>query len=200
MSEPLMEDYAAWQISEQRQRHEWTLMRRSIVKTRLSIVIFGHSGFFATCLLLNARGVPCSTFIHLGWWSLLLASLLLLLMEFLHVHSLPRIPPRFVVRRSGLTEYGEEGPRTHWDWGRAEQLSIATDHERPAYRSLVVALRSQSKLFQKFTRIYIPLPETEQQINERDIIAAVNAALEDNNIELHPTRGGAVALVPVKRN
>jgi len=188
---PQAKEYASWQISDERHRYEWTQWRRTIVSARLRFVVFGHAAYFGGCFLLNNAGMPCSNFMFTGGWSLLFASFCLFVLEYFHVRALPRTPARFVIRTSGLTEYGEEGPQTHWEWHRARHLSIATDCNRPAYRSLIVAIHSESRFIRAFSRISIPLPELE----ERDIVAAVQQALEANHIELRPQSGGNVALV-----
>lgn len=189
-------DYIAWQISAERQKHEWMLLRRIIVRTRWRIALYGHAAFLLICSTLNALGVQCAEFISLGWWSLCFIGISLLLTEWVHVRMLPSTPPRFVVRRSGLTEYSEEGPRKHWDWARTAQLSIETDCERPGYRSLVVGMKSGSALFEKFCRFSIPLPATdgESTIDERAIVEAVSRALEENRIRWQPRPDGAIAL------
>ena len=132
----------------------------------------------------------------LGWWSLCFTSISMLIMEHVHVKLLPRTPARFVVRRSGVTEYSDEGPRMHWDWPRACQLSIECDREQPAYRSLVFAMKPESILWGKLFRFSIPLPpQADVEINEHAIVAALNEAFEANQIHWEAQPGGAVALL-----
>jgi hypothetical protein len=198
-STPETVEYIAWQISPERQRHEWMQLRKSLVAARLRIVIIGHLIYFLACAGLSIAGVKSgSTFLSCGWWSLIYISVAMLLMEWLHVRMLPRTPARFVVRKSGLTEYNEEGPRTHWDWTRAQHLSIVCDKERPAYRSLMVGMNSETGWLNKFSRFYIPLPEgtsTSSDIDEIKVIAAVSQALEASGIQWKPRPDGAVTLV-----
>lgn len=185
-------DYIAWQVSPERQKHDWMQLRRFIVRTRWRIALYGHAAYLIACSVLKVLGVPCSEFISLGWWSLLFIGVALLLMEWAHVKMLPATPPRFVIRRNGLTEYGEDGPRMHWDWDRTAQLSIETDADRPAYRSLVVAMKAETLMRGKFCRTAIPLPTDD---DERAIIEAVSRALEENSIDWAPRPNGAIALV-----
>ena len=192
-------EYIAWQISPERQRHEWMQLRKSLVAARVRIVVIGHAIYFLACLALSGAGVQSgSTLLSCGWWSLLYISAAMLLMEWLHVRMLPRTPARFVVRKSGLTEYNEEGPRTHWDWNRAQHLSIVSDQERPAYRSLMVGMNSETGWLNKFSRFYIPLPEVSSTANDVDeikVIAAVSEALEASGIHWKPRADGAITLV-----
>jgi len=192
VDDSLPSDYITWQISPERQKHDWMQLRRFIVRTRWRIALYGHVAYFIACSALKTLGVQCNDFISLGWWSLLIIGMALLIIEWMHVHALPATPPRFVVRRSGLTEYGEDGPRMHWDWERTAQLSIETDRERPAFRSLVVAMKAETLMVGKFCRISIPLPGDD---DEFAIIEAVSRALEDNRIDWAPRPNGAVALV-----
>jgi hypothetical protein len=191
-------EFIAWQISPERQRHEWMQLRKSFVATRIRIVILGHAVYFVACLALSGAGVQWgSTLLCCGWWSLLYISAALLLMEWLHVRMLPKTPARFVVRKSGLTEYNEEGPLSHWEWRRAEHLNIVTDLDRPTYRSLEVGMKSEAKWLKKFTRFYIPLPELSpsEPIDETKVIAAVSEALEASGINWKPRSDGAVTLL-----
>ena len=186
-------------MSAERQRHEWMRQRRAIVAARIRIVIYGHLLFFALCLIVQALGaVNSAAFAACGWMSLLLVSGGLILAEWLHVKMRPRTPPRYVIRNNGVTEYGEEGPRAHWDWSRTQGLSIETDRRAPNYRSLVFKM-SDAWL----QNVQVPLPETAGQqadaagvslIGEREVVAAIMQALEDNGIQIQPC-GGAVALV-----
>src|ERR1051325_4759582 len=100
----------------------------------------------------------------------------LLIMEWAHARLLPRTPPRFAVKRSGVTQYGEDGPRVHFDWTSALQLSIESDRFRPEYRSLVLSTASGPAWVKSLGRICIPLPSAD----EGEIIAAVGRALMDN--------------------
>jgi hypothetical protein len=192
-------EYIAWQISPERQRHEWMQLRKSLVAARVRIVVIGHAVYFLTCLALSVVGVQWgSTFLSCGWWSLIYISAAMLGMEWLHVRMLPRTPARFVIRKCGLTEYNEEGPRTHWDWTRAQHLSIVCDQEHPAYRSLMVGMNSETGWLNKFSRFYIPLPEntsTASDIDEIKVIAAVSQALQASGIQWKPRPDGAITLV-----
>jgi hypothetical protein len=185
-------EYLSWDISAERQRHEWIRLRKSLVRMRLRLVFFGHAAYFIVCGCLCYFGAQCATFVSLGFWSLLFISIYLLLMEYLLVRMLPAKPPRFVIRKSGLTEYGCEGPLSHWEWQRARQISIETDGINPAYRSLIVTLNGANPLFRKYNRCHFPLPETEHA--DHDIVAALARALKDNRIELEPQSDGAVSL------
>lgn len=188
--------FVTWQITPERQRHEWMQLRKSLVAARVRIVVFGHAIYFGACLALSSAGVQCSTFISCGWWSLVYISVTMLLLEWLHVRMLPRTPARFVIRKSGLTEYSEDGPRSHWEWQRAQHLSIISDLERPAYRSLVVGMHSQTGWMRKLSCFHIPLPEKQQSdTDETKVIAAVSQALEASGIRWEPRTDGAITLL-----
>src|SRR5437868_13933972 len=68
--------YAEWELSRERQTHEWKRVRRAIISTRVRLVVFGHLVFFAGCLLIDLLGnLDLSRhFTHIGWFSLLLTS------------------------------------------------------------------------------------------------------------------------------
>jgi hypothetical protein len=174
--------------------------RRAIVTARIRVVFLGHAAFFAICLLLEAFGRLPAGFLSAGCWSLFFLGVVLILAEWLHVKMQPRVPPRFVVRSSGLTEYGQDGPRAHWDWHRTHQLSIESDRERPGYRSLVLAMQGEQALLRTLHRFYIPLPDEPEdspmqgEVNEREVVAALWRAFEQSRIAW-VGRNGAVALM-----
>jgi hypothetical protein len=173
--------YAEWALSRERQTHEWKLMRRAIITMRVRLLIFGHLLFFAGCLLIDLLGNAelSGHFAHVGWYSLLLTSVSLLLAEWLHVRFPPRCPPRYVVRSTGVTEYGDEGPRHHLDWSRTRQLRLVCDRERPEFHSLVFVLGGPHWL-ERLHRIYVPLPDP---VNELQALAAVGSALAENGFD-----------------
>ena len=210
--------YVMWQVSPERQRYEWMQFRRSIVSTRIRLVVFGHLAFFAVCVLLKyVAGIAQCEFFSFGWWSLFILSSGLLMLEWLHVKTLPRVPPRFMLRQSGLTEYGEDGPRMHLPWQRTFQLSIETSREQPQYRSLVFTTEctpvepEQSANFDgwvvwprwqalrnfmhRFSCLRVPLPE---HIDELQIAAAIDRALEESGIDWKAQAGGAISLLHSK--
>jgi hypothetical protein len=201
-------EYLCWQISMERQRHEWMRTRRKIVGARIRIVIYGHlllliaalitQGVGGLGLMLNVASAAA--------FSLLFISAFLFLTEFLHVKMLPKTPPKFVVRPSGVTEYDEEGPRMHWDWSRTRMLSIETDVQQPRYRTLVLKM-SETVWLGKLGRVCIPLPEVSAaesapdatgKVDEREVVAAIAQALQENGIRWHARGDGTLALVREK--
>ena len=198
--------YVSWQVSLERQRYEWMRLRRSIVSTRIRIVVVGHILFFAGCLgLKEMGGASYAWFFALGWWSLFFVSSSLLIFEWLHVKTLPRVTPRFAIRQSGLTEYGQDGPRLHLNWQRACRLSIETEHFHPHVRSLVIHTQSETgwrclpwtqctTWIEKFGRFYIPLPDNSQSA-ENEIVAAIGLALENSGICWKPLPNGSISLL-----
>ena len=180
--------YAAWQLTPERQRHEWRRTRRAIISTRIRLLVAGHCVFLASCVGLNllSNAHVCSNFAWVGCYSLLLTSVVLLICEWLHVRFPPRHPPRFVVRTNGVTEYGDEGPRNHWDWTRVRQLRLVADRERPEFRSLVF-VTSGYRWMEKFHDITVPLPDAAPadlaSIGEREAIGAVGVALAENGFQ-----------------
>jgi hypothetical protein len=182
-------NYAEWELSRERQTHEWKRVRRAIITTRIRLVVFGHLLFFAGCILVNLLGSPdvSKHFTHIGWYSLLLTSSSLLLAEWMHVRFPPRSPPRYVVRSTGVTEYGDEGPRHHLDWSRTRQLRLISDRERPEFHSLVFVLGGQSWLAPQH-RISVPLPQPVSQsslepIGEFQALEAIGSALTENGFD-----------------
>ena len=178
--EPL--HYAEWQLSRERQVHEWKLLRRAIVSTRIRLVVYGHLAFFLGCVLLELLGHPemslqCA---KAGWVSLLMTSAVLMAVEWRLVRFPPLSPPRFVVRGSGLTEYGHEGPRHHLDWLRTRQLRLEADQERPEFLSLVF-IRGGPAWLERFSRISVPLPESSGA--KIGALSAVGHALADNGYQ-----------------
>ena len=188
-------EYAAWQLTPERQRHEWKRVRRAIIAMRVRLLIYGHLVFFAGCVILNLLGnrAASDNFMSVGCYSLLLTSLSLLLTEWLHVRFPPQHPPRYVVRPSGITEYGDEGPRQHWDWTRILQVRLESDRERPEFRSLIFVNRGL-RCFQGFNRIAVPLPEASPpdgaDVDEWNAIAAVGVALTENGYNWQRQLGG----------
>ena len=178
--------YAQWELSRERQAHEWKRIRRAIISTRIRLLVFGHLAFFAGCLLIDLLGNAelSRHFTHVGWYSLLLTSASLLLAEWMHVRYPPRTPPRFVVRGTGVTEYGDEGPRHHIDWSRTRQLRLECDRERPEFHSLVLVLGGPHWL-ERLHRIAIPLPQplTAGATGELQALAAVGSALSENGFD-----------------
>lgn len=191
-------DYIDWDVSPERQRHDWSQARRAIVRTRIIIVLAGHAAFLVVCQWLKASGALSGGFVALGWWSLLVVSACLLMLEFLHVRARPRERLRFVVRNNGVTAYDADGPRAHWDWSRTCLLSLETDRERPDYRNLVLGLQADAHCLNRFFRCAIPLPEAREDApDEVRIVAAVKEALAANHIELRPLNKDSARLVRV---
>lgn len=179
--------YASWQLSPDRQRHEWKRTRRSIIAMRVRILIYGHLAFFLACMSLKHLGsIYSANFTHAAWYSLFLTSAFLLGIEWLHVKFPPRMPPRFVVRPSGVTEYGDEGPRAHWEWSRIRQLRLEADRERPEFRSLVF-VHGGPRVLERLVCVAVPLPgglapTVSFEGDEWQALAAVAQALSDNGI------------------
>ncbi len=173
--------YAAWQLTPERQRHEWKRARRAIISTRIRLLVCGHAVYFAGCVALNflSSAHVCSNFASAGCYSLLMTSVVMLICEWLHVRFQPRLPPRFVVRPHGVTEYGDEGPLNHWDWSRVRQLRLVADRDHPQFRSLVV-VTSGWRWLEKFHRIRIPLPDA---AGEHEAIGAIGVALAENGFQ-----------------
>jgi hypothetical protein len=187
-----------WQVSRERVRYEWMRQRSKIVSARIRICVVGHVALALFWALIQSFGglSQFPNFTTVGWVSLLLTSGALFALEILHVLSLPRTPPRFVVRPTGLTEYTDDGPRIHWDWQRARTLSIETDSLRPNYRSLVLDM-PESRWCKTIARVYVPLPEPgadDAFVDERCVVAAIADALEFNGIEWEPGANGELAL------
>jgi hypothetical protein len=176
----MQESYASWQLTPERQRHEWRRTRRSIIAMRLRIVVYGHLAFFIACLLLkNTGSIYSNNFVNAGCYSLFLTSAFLLAFEWLHVKFPPRLPPRFVVRPSGVTEYGDEGPRAHWEWSRIRQLRLEADRDRPEYRSLIFV--HGPNWMTRLGRVTVPLPGGSEGDEWQALIGVVEA-LSDNGI------------------
>jgi hypothetical protein len=174
--------------------------RRRIVSARIRIVVFGHLLLFGVGFVLQSLGMlgGLAGFLSVSMFSLLVISAWLFLFEFVHVKMLPRMPPKFVIRGSGVTEYDEEGPRVHWDWNRTRLLSIETDRVRPQYRFLVLKM-SETVFLEKLSRVYIPLPENVaasggMKVDETSVVAAIARALEENGIEWKSKGDGTLAL------
>jgi hypothetical protein len=152
---------------------------------RVRLLVYGHLLFFAGALVLYLFGnrTASDNFTSVGCYSLLLTSFSLLLTEWLHVRFPPRQPPRYVVRQSGITEYGDEGPRQHWDWTRIRHLRLEADRERPEFRSLIF-VNSDLRWLREISRVVVPLPEAAPQegggLDEWNAIAAVGTALTEN--------------------
>jgi hypothetical protein len=201
--------YAAWQLTPDRQRHEWKRARRSIIAMRLRLLIYGHAAFFIACLYLKAHGsIYSANFTHAAWYSLFLTSAFLLGFEWFHVKYPPRQPARFVIRPTGVTEYGDEGPRAHWEWHRIRQLRLEADRERPEFRSLVFVHGPRlPRWIENLGSVAVPLPGDSTpsfkfEGDEWQALIAVAAALGDNGIgwKANDRDGVALNCIPIEKS
>jgi hypothetical protein len=187
-----------WQITPERQRHEWLRTRRLIIAARLRIVVYGHIAFLLLLSCLRAAGwlSAGSQLSACGWLSLCFVSAALLAMEFVHMRLLPATPPRYAVRQSGVTEYDEHGPHAHWDWSHTRCLLLERDQQRPEFQSLVFVMNGPEWLW-RLNHFHIPLPENNAAgADSHQIILAVGRALTANGIEWKSERDGTLVLRP----
>ncbi|HLX60273.1 MAG TPA: hypothetical protein VKX17_03220 [Planctomycetota bacterium] len=191
--------YFSWSISKERQRHEWMRLRRSIVSIRLAFLVGGHLAYFAFCGVAHALGrfEQYGHSLWVGFWSMALIGIALLLLEMLYARMCPQTLPRFVIRKTGVTQYGDDGPSAHFDWARARVLQIENDRERPEFRSLVLSAPRKSRWLRRAGRVEIPLPSPDDPaagVDEVHVVEALRHAIEECGLTWRPCADGAVVL------
>jgi hypothetical protein len=182
--------YLTWNLSTERQRHEWMRLRRVIVSVRMSLLIGGHAAYFGVCAVGHGFGTLESygQSLFVGVWSLLLIGLLLLALEHIYAHNCPSTPPRYVIRNTGITRYGEDGPEAHFTWSSMRWVSVESDPRRREFRSLVLTGEPRLPWLRHAGRVVIPLPDAEA---ETAVVRALGMALLDNGMNW-TARGDAV--------
>jgi hypothetical protein len=191
--------YLTWSISKERQRYEWMRFRRSIVTLRIVFLVGGHLGYFAFCAVAHALGrfAAYGHSIWVGFWSVALIGILLMVMEAIYSRTCPVTVPRFSIRGNGVTQYGDDGPSAHYSFKRARILHIENDARRPEFRSLVLSEPRRSRLLRYAGRVIIPLPSgdaTQPDLNETHVVEALRHAIEENGMTWQPSADGAVVL------
>ncbi len=193
--------YLTWSISEERQRHEWMRVRRSIIAVRMAFLVVGHAVYFILCGIAHWMGC-FSQYGHSFWvglWSMALIGLALFIMEMLYTQLSSAAPPRFAIRKNGLTRYGEDGPCAHYDWTRTRVLHIENDRRRPEFRSLILSEPRRFRWMRRAGRIAIPLPSPEHSaggecLDETHVVDALRQAIEDNGMTWRTCAGGEIVL------
>lgn len=171
--------YLTWNISTERQKHEWMRVRRIIVRLRLGFLIGGHALYFAVCGIAHRYG-KLEAFGHsigVGLWSLLLIGLLLLALEYIYAHLCPNTSPQYVIRNTGITLYGEDGPSEHIPWDAMRYVRIESDPLRQEFRSLILLSSARNSWVRSAMKVAIPLPEP-----ETEVVRALGAAMMDNGL------------------
>jgi hypothetical protein len=192
-------EYLSWTITVERQRYEWMRFRRSLVALRLTFLAVGHLAYFSICAIGHWLGTfqNYGLSIFVGFWSLILIGMTLLILEMVYAHLCPSTPPRYTIRNSGITLYGEDGPAAHFAWTHAPVLHLESDPAHPEFRSLVLRTHAH-RLLRHFSRVIIPIPPGEAedgQQYETRIVSALAQALDDNGLTWTPCPDGAVCVV-----
>lgn len=190
-------EYLCWNITPERHKHEWMRLRHKMVRFRLGLVIGGHLIYFAFCAVANHHG-KIQNFRHaiwVGFWTLFLFSLVLLLSEFIYARMRPGWLPRFAIRKNGVTKYGQDGPAAHYDWRRKRLLRIESDPRHAEFRSLVLCERSRFKWLREASRVIIPLPQAGDEIDEFDVVEALQHAIEDAGLVWRAAADGTMMIV-----
>lgn len=198
MSKP---HYLSWSISEERQRHEWLRMRRSITSVRMAFLVGGHIAYFALCAIAHKLGC-FEQFGHsfwVGFWSMALIGLLLYFFETLYTRTWHVERPRFAIRKSGVTLYGDDGPSAHYDWSHKPVLHIESDQRRPEFRSLILSTARKNRWLRRAGRVSIPLPAHDdhfnaERIDESRVVEALRHATEDHGLRWLTSDSGEVVL------
>ena len=189
-------DYITWTVSPERLRHEWMRLRQSLVRLRLGFLLVGHVLYFAFCALASYFG-RIQNFTHaisLGLWSLTLIGLTLLLSEWIYARMCPDHAPRFTIRRSGVTLYGDDGPAAHFDWRHKKYLRIEADPQRPDFRALILCEAQRFKWLREAGGVRIPLPENGNAVNEFQIVQALHDAIRDAGLTWNSGADGTVVI------
>jgi len=193
--------YLSWSISEARQRHEWLRVRRSIMAVRLTFLIGGHILYLVLCSVAHALGcfAQYGHSFWVGFWSMALIGMLLFLFETLYTRTWHIEKPRFAIRKSGVTLYGDDGPNAHYDWSHKPVLHIESDHRRPEYRSLILSEAYKYRWLRRAARVSIPLPSLDdgsssERIDELRVVEALRHATEDHGLRWVTSSSGEVVL------
>lgn len=193
--------YLTWSISEDRQRHEWLRMRRSIMSIRMAFLVGGHVAYFALCAVAHRLGcfAQFGTSFWVGFWSMGLIGMLLYLFETLYTRTWRIENPRFAIRRTGVTLYGDDGPTAHYNWSHKPILHIESDHRHPHYRSLILSEARKSRWLRRASRVSIPLPTphdslSHERLDESHVVAALRHATEDHGLTWVTSESGEVVL------
>lgn len=198
MSQP---PYLTWSISEERQRHEWLRVRRSIMAVRMAFLVGGHVVYFALLGLAYLLG-RFNAYGHSFWvglWSMGLIGVALFIMEMAYTHLVSTAVPRFAIRKNGLTHYGADGPCAHYDWTRTRILHIENDRHRPEFRSLILTEPRRFRWMRRAGRIAIPLPTPghsgSETLDETHVVDALRQAIEDNGMTWRTCASGEIVLM-----
>ncbi len=197
----ITQQYLSWSVSQERQRHEWLRVRRSIMAVRIAFLIGGHVAYFALCALAHRLGCfdQYGHSIWVGFWSMTLIGATLFLFEKLYTRTWHIERPSFAIRKNGLTTYGDDGPTAHYDWTRRPVLHIENDRQRPEFRSLILSEARKNRWLRLAGRVVIPLPSSSddfdsERIDETRVIEALRHAIEDNGMTWVTSAGGEVVL------
>ncbi len=197
----ILPHYLTWTISDERQRHEWLRFRRSIMTVRMTFLVGGHIVYFLLCAL--AHRLNCfnqyGTSLWVGFWSKALIGLVLYLFETLYTRTWRIEQPRFAIRKTGVTLYGDDGPTAHYDWTRKPILHIESDRRHPHYRSLVLSEARKYRWMRRAGRVSIPLPTPHEnhgpeRLDESHVVAAIRHATEDHGLTWVTSATGEVVL------
>ncbi|MEI6233146.1 MAG: hypothetical protein WCT04_08845 [Planctomycetota bacterium] len=193
--------YLSWRISDERQRHEWLHMRRSIMAVRLAFLVGGHVAYFGLCALAHHFG-KFQEYGHSIWvafWSMASIGMVLYLFETLYTRTWRIEQPRYAIRQNGVTLYGDDGPCAHYDWSHKPVLHIESDKRLPHFRSLILSTARRNKWLRRASRVSIPLPSPEdlfdnQRIDETHIVHALRQATEDRGLKWVTSANGEIVL------
>ena len=191
--------YLTWSVSQERQRYEWMRLRRSIVGIRLGFLIGGHVAYFAFCAIAHALGrfAQYGHSIWVGFWSMALIGIALLILETLYSRMCPQTIPRFTIRKNGVTRYGDDGPAEHYDWSRTRELHIENDYRHPEFRSLILR-EEKRRWLPRVAPARIPLPfpgeQTSDGVDELRVIEALRHSIEESGLTWQACANGTVVL------
>jgi hypothetical protein len=120
-------------------------------------------------------------------------------MELIYARMCPTALPRYTIRNTGLTRYGEEGPRALYGWDRSRVLRIEHDRRHPEFSSLVLSEARRFKWLRHASRVEVPLPSRDyvqsgEPLDETNVVAALHAATHDFGLAWTTCKDGTIVL------